>query len=389
VKNRTNFKMAMVVASILLLGHVVHGYASAQVDLKKLPPLVIWTAYDVGTTTYMQTACMADGVTKKVGMKIRILPSGNDIGRLIPVRSNVAHFGTMSAGSAYACINGLYEYGRYEWGPQPIRQILAVIDRDQGFSIATAASANIKTPKDMKGKRLTLVPGGTSLNLNAEATLAFGGLTWDDVVIIPAPSLATSMKFIGEGKTDGAFASTTSPAMYEVERSPYGVHWLELPADDKAGWERLLKLAPYMVPVSATKGVAASPKEPKELMSYAYPLLLCYANLKDDVAYAMLKAIDQSFDLYKACNAVMPSWQLKKAVTLEAQRVPYHPGAIRYLKEVKLWTPEMEKKQKVLIEDQNRLKKIWDEALAEATSKGMKEQDFTEFWTKKRGAVVN
>ena len=103
----------------------------------------------------------------------------------------------------------------------------------------------------------------------------------------------------------------------------------------------------------------------------------------------MLKAIDQSFDLYKACNAVMPSWQLKKAVTLEAQRVPYHPGAIRYLKEVKLWTPEMEKKQKVLIEDQNRLKKIWDEALAEATSKGMKEQDFTEFWTKKRGAVVN
>ena len=107
MKNRTNFKMAIVVASILLLGHIGHGYASTQVDLKKLPPLVIWTAYDVGTTTYMQTACMADGVTKKTGMKIRILPSGNDIGRLIPVRSNVAHFATMSAGSAYACTNGM------------------------------------------------------------------------------------------------------------------------------------------------------------------------------------------------------------------------------------------------------------------------------------------
>jgi TRAP transporter TAXI family solute receptor len=389
MRNRTNFKMAVVVASILLLGSMVPGLAAAQVDLKKLPPLVIWTAYDVGTTTYMQTACMADGVTKKTGMKIRILPSGNDIGRMIPVKSNVAHFATMSAGTAYACINGMYEYGRYEWGPQPIRQILAVIDRDQGFSIATAASANINTPKDMKGKRLTVVPGATSLNLNAEATLAFGGLTWDDVIKIPAPSLATSMKFIGEGKTDAAFASTTSPAMYEVERSPYGVHWLELPADDKDGWERLLKFAPYMVPVSAIKGVAASPEKPKQLMSYAYPLLLCYSNLKDDIAYAMLKSIDLTFDLYKACNPVMPSWQLKKAVTLEAQRVPYHPGAIRYLKEVKLWTPEMEKKQKTLIEEQNRLKKVWDEAVAEATSKGMKEQDFTEFWSKKRGAAVN
>ncbi len=387
MKKRIHFQTIVVFAAVLLLGAMLPGFAAAQVDLKKLPPMVIWTAYDVGTTTYMQTACMADGVTKKVGMKIRILPSGNDIGRLIPVKSHVAHFATMSAGSAYACINGLYEYGRYEWGPQPIRQILAVIDRDQGFSIATAATANIKTPKDMKGKRLTLIPGGTSLNLNSEATLAFGGLTWEDVVKIPAPSLATSMKFIGEGKTDAAFASTTSPAMYEVERSPYGVHWLELPADDKAGWERLLKLTPFMIPVSAIKGVGASPEKPKQMMSYAYPLLLCYAYLNDDIAYAMLKSIDQSFDLYKACNAVMPSWQLKKAVTLEAMRVPYHPGAVRYLKEVKLWTPEMDKKQKTLIEDQNRLKKIWDEAIAEATSKGMKEQDFTEFWSKKRGAV--
>ena len=388
MKNRTNFKMAIVVASILLLGHIVHGYASTQVDLKKLPPLVIWTAYDVGTTTYMQTACMADGVTKKTGMKIRILPSGNDIGRLIPVRSNVAHFATMSAGSAYACTNGIQEYGRYEWGPQPLRQILAVIDREQGFGIATAATANIKTVKDLKGKRLTYIPGGTSINLNSEATLAFGGLTWDDVIKIPAPSLATSMKFIGEGKADAAFASTTSPAMYEVERTPYGVHWPELPAEDKAGWERLLKVAPFMVPVSAIKGVGVSPEKPKKLMSYAYPLLLCYANLKDDIAYAMLKSIDLSFDLYKTCNAVMPSWQLKKAVNLESMIVPYHAGAVRYLKEVKLWTKEMDKKQQKLINEQNRLKKAWDEALAEATSKGMKEQDFADFWAKKRDSVV-
>ncbi len=389
MKKRINFQTVFAFVAILLLGAMPPGFAAAQVDLKKLPPMVVWTAYDVGTTTYMQTACMADGVTKKTGMKIRILPSGNDIGRLIPVKSNVAHFATMSAGTAYACINGMHEYGRYEWGPQPIRQILAVIDREQGFGIATAATANIKTPKDLKGKRLTLIPGGTSLNLNSEATLAFGGLTWDDVIKIPAPSLATSMKFIGEGKTDAAFASTTSPAMYEVERSPYGVHWPELPADDKAGWERLLKVAPFMVPVSAIKGVGVSPEKPKQLMSYAYPLLLCYANLKDDIAYAMIKSIDQSFDLYKACNPVMPSWQLKKAVTLESMRIPYHPGVVRYLKEVKLWTPEMEQKQKKLVDDQNRLKKVWDAAVAEATAKGMKEAEFTDFWEKKRGAATN
>ncbi len=388
MKRRFHFRIAAVITSLLMVGLVVDAPAAPPVDLKKLPPFIVWTAYDVGTTTYMQTACMADGVTKKTGMKIRILPSGNDIGRLIPVRSGVAHFATMSAGTVYSCARGLYDYGRYEWGPQPLRQILAVIDREQGFGIATAASANIKTYRDLKGKRLTFIPGGTALNLNSEATLAFAGLTWDDVIKIPAPSLATSMKFIGEGKTDAAFASTTSPAMYEVERSPYGVYWPEFPPEDKAGWARLLKVTPFMVPVSATKGVGVSAEKPRNLMSYAYPLLLCYENQKEDIVYAMLKSIDISFDLYKACNPVMPSWDLKKAVTLESMLIPYHPGAIRYLKEVKLWNNEMEKKQQQLIQEQKLLKKVWDVALAEATSKGMKEQDFSDFWTKKRDEAV-
>ena len=69
--------------------------------------------------------------------------------------------------------------------------------------------------------------------------------------------------------------------------------------------------------------------------------------------------------------------------------IPYHPGAIRYLKEVKLWTGEMEKKQQKLIQEQNRLKKVWDEALAEATSKGMKEQDFPEFWDEEKRARLS
>lgn len=79
----------------------------------------------------------------------------------------------------------------------------------------------------------------------------------------------------------------------------------------------------------------------------------------------------------------MPSWSLKKALTMEAMRIPYHPGAIRYLEEDKPWTPEME------AEAPHRrgepMKKIRDEAVAEATSKGMKEKEFTEFWAKKRG----
>lgn len=261
-------RLIWVMALVLSVGLSIPSQAGAASEAQKLPGLIIWTTYDVGTSTYMQTACMADGVIKKTGMKLRILPSGNDIGRLIPVRSGVAHFSTMSAGTAYSSTYGLYEYARYEWGPQSLQQVLSVIDWEQSISLAAAADADIKTLKDLKGKRITYIPGGTAINICVEATLAFAGLTWNDVIKIPAPSLATSMKFLGEGKADAAWASTTSPVMYEVERSPHGVYWPEYPPEDKEGWERMLKVAPYIVPVMATKGVGVSVAKPRKLISY-------------------------------------------------------------------------------------------------------------------------
>jgi TRAP transporter TAXI family solute receptor len=368
---------------ILLVGFPVYVHAAP-----KLPDLITWATYDVGTSTYMQTACMADGVTKKTGMKIRILPSGNDFGRLIPVRSGNAHFSVMSGVSAYAGAHGLWDYAKYEWGPQPLRQILGVIDEEQGISVAVAADANIKTLKDLKGKRVTYVPGGTSINVCMEATLAFAGLTWNDVVRIPAPSLGTSMKFLGEGKADAAWASTTSPAMFEVERSPHGVYWPEYPTEDKGGWERMLKVAPFVIPVAAIKGVGVSKEKPRKLISYAYPFIQTYEQVSEDLVYEMTKAIDVSFELYQNCHAVMPFWNLKKATNLTAMSLPYHAGAIKYLKEKGLWDKELEKRQIALQKEQVSLKKIWDEALSEATAKKIKEEALGDFWIQKRAEAL-
>jgi len=289
---------------------------------------------------------------------------------------------------AWQNLNGLWDYAKYDWGPQPLRQILSVIDYDQGIAIGTAADANIKTLKDLKGKRLTYIPGGPALNSAMEATLAFAGLTWNDVTKIPAPSLGTSMKFLGEGKADAAWASTTSPAMLEVDRSPRGVYWPEYPPGDKAGWERMQKIAPYFIPVNATKGVGVSKEKPRKLVSYAYPLIVTYDSMDENLVYEMTKAIDVSLDSYKTCHSVMPSWELKKAVTLTSMLVPYHPGTVRYLKEKGLWTKELDKKQGQLIQQQASLKKLWDEMVVEAKAKKVTDEGLEDFWVKKRAAAL-
>lgn len=348
-----------------------------------MPDLVVFTTYDLGSSNYMQAACMADGLIKKTGFRIRILPCANDPARLLPIRSGRAHFSALGASTAYIATNALYEFASYEWGPQPLRQILPVTDWDQGYGVVAAADSNIKTLKDLKGKRVTYVPGGLSINIAMEATLAFAGLTWNDVIKIPAPSLGTSMQFIGEGKADAAWASTVAPAMYEVERSPHGVYWPGYPADDKAGWERLSKVAPYMIPTTSTKGVGVSPEKPKTLITYPYPLICTYEKLDESLVYEVTKALDTSFKLYEKCHLGMPFWDFKKAVTPKSMILPYHKGTIKYLKEIGLWNNEFEKRQNALIKRQAALKKLWDEALPEATAKKLKDEAFSEFWEKK------
>ena len=58
-------------------------------------------------------------------------------------------------------------------------------------------------------------------------------------------------------------------------------------------------------------------------------------------------------------------------------------GAVRYLKEIGLWTKEMGAKQEKLLADQAKMKKLWTETLSEATSKGIEDKAFTDFWMKK------
>ncbi|MGB4189619.1 MAG: TAXI family TRAP transporter solute-binding subunit [Syntrophales bacterium] len=381
----TNLKWAVL---MMALCWVMGGVSiCSAAGAAKLPDLIIFTSYDVGTSTYMQTACMADGITKKTGMKVRVLPSGNDMSRILPLRSKTAHFATTSAPSCFAGMNGFWDFAKYDWGPQAFRQVLSVIDYDQGIVIGTAASANIKTLKDLKGKRLTWIPGGPALNSAMEATLAFAGLTWNDVIKVPAPSLGTSMKFLGEGKADAAWSSTTSPVMFEVERSPHGVYWPEYPPEDKAGWERLHKIAPYFIPTNATKGVGVSKTKPRKLATYAYPIIIAYDTADENTVYEVTKAIDVSFDLSKRCHDVMPCWEFKKAINLKSMLLPYHPGTIRYLKEKGLWSKEMEKRQNQLIQEQTSMKKLWDAIIIEAKTKNISDEGLADFWAKKRAAA--
>lgn len=348
-----------------------------------LPTTMLWSCYDVGSSGYVQASAIADAFSKNYGMKIRLVPSGTSIGRLMPLTGKKVDCGFL-ANEVYFAFEGIYDFATKDWGPQDLRVILA---HPTTIAMATTKDSGIKTPADVKGKRFSFIPGAPTLNIKGEAFLAFAGLTWNDVQRVDFPSYGSCLKALIEGKTDISVVSATASTMYELETSPRGLYWPPFPPEDKAGWARMVKIAPFLSPFLETVGAGISADKPVYLPAYRYPMITVYADTDANLVYALIKAMDESLPGYQKTHAVMPLWNIKDSGVPPAD-APFHEGAIRYLKEKGVWKAEHDKWNNERIEHFKKIKSAWGKALKEAEEKKVADDKFSDFWLNIRNSAV-
>jgi len=349
---------------------------------QKLPDTMTWSAYDVGSAGYAEASAMADAFGKKFGTKVRIQPSGSSIGRLQPLLQKRADVGFLATETFFAT-EGTEDFAAKRWGPQDLRVLAG---RPASFGLPTAKDANIKTFEDLKGKRVAFVAGNPSLNVKCEAYLGFGGLTLDDIEVVVFPTYNAAMSSIAAGQSDATCTTTTPSQMYELAESPRGIRWLEAPADDKEGWQRMANLAPFFGPTVETVGAGISKENPVNIMAYRYPLMVVRADMSDDQVYNLMKAFDETYDLYKNATSVMPRWDFKESGTPPAD-APFHPGAVKYLKEKGVWTDEHEAWNQARLKRLQVLRAAWDQTMKEG--KDLPDDKFAELWQKNRQAALD
>jgi len=317
-------------------------------------------------------------------MKLRVIPLGNNISRMALLRAKQVQFAG-EGGDLYFAGEGLDNYATRAWGPQGMTFVWAA--SHPGVIGWVRATSDIKTNYDLKGKRCVYIPGSI-VSKQVEAALAFGGLTWDDVEKVTFPSYADSMQAVIDGSADFCSGSTTATKAYELEASPYGIRFLEMPASDKEGWARANKVMPMWVPFKSTVGAGVTADKPVECGTYGYPGFVCYPeDISDDLAYFMTKAVHESYPIVaKAAKNMEISWPLEKNLYLfeTSNLVTFHPGSIRYLKEIGKWKAGYDELQAGRIAHQKAMRKLWDEVTEKALDDGIKDKDFPEYWLKAR-----
>lgn len=376
---------SILLTMILALAFVGCGDNSGNAESEDggftLPSIISWTAYDVGGTGYIHSAAISNALKQQYGITMRVIPAGTDVARLAPLLQGTVDFCATGSGS-WLAFEGMEEFASTEWGPQNLRLVWDCVP-DTGMCLATAADAEIKTPADCAGKRVAYVVGNPSTNLQMEAFLAFGGLTWDDVQKVEYASYGAMLQGLVDGTCDAAASTSDSAKLYELESSSRGYHIAEFPSDDTEGWERLQALCPYLIPAVSTAGAGGVTEEnPVEISRFPTPNLVTYADQDADYVYEMCKMIDETFDLYKDAHASTPGWAIDK---LEKQWViPFHEGAIKYLKETGVWTEEDQAHNDALVKRAEVLMAAFDETLNESFEKQVKSSDFIPLWLNNR-----
>jgi TRAP transporter TAXI family solute receptor len=356
---------------------------AAPAVAQTVPKEMSWTAYDTGSSGFNIAVAIGQQFKQALGADVRILPSGNDTGRLAPVKANRAIISQMGIG-AYFAQEGVFEFGTKSWGPQPARLIMAATACN-GLGLAVAKDTGAKEIKDLKGKRLGIVVGSPALTQGAVALIAFAGLAEKDMTLVQFSSNNAMWKGVINNEADAVLSSTISGQSKEADSSPRGIIWPPMPADDKEGWVRVHKKAPYFVAQKATCGAGGlSPQTPVAMSSYAYPIFMTYADRPADTVYAVTKAMIDTYDKYKdgAPGAEGMALSLQNMTWV----VPYHDGTIRAFKEKGVWTDAAQKHNDALIKRQATMADAWKAFAANAPSD---DKAFAEGWMKARAAALD
>ncbi|MDT8429342.1 MAG: TAXI family TRAP transporter solute-binding subunit [Pseudomonadales bacterium] len=322
-----------------------------------LPRTIAWSAYPTGTGGYSQAVAIGNILQRQYQVNLRVIPGRNDVSRLATLLAGRVHFSAGGSEAVYAQ-EGILNFASRIWGPQPIRALLSNFSESCSFNFATAADANINQVSDIAGKRVTWVQGAPSLNNASTALLSFANLTWDDVTRVEVGGYNGSIEAVINDRADVVGGACNSPPFLRLESSPRGLKWLTFSHDDTEAINRVRSRLPWYVPHIATEGPAIPP-EGITVFTSAYPLLVGLDDADDATVYNIIKVMHEHYASYKDNAPGAMGWLMSRQ-KFESAFIPYHDAAVRYFRDIGVWTEEAETNQQRNLARQRVLKQAWE-----------------------------
>jgi TRAP transporter TAXI family solute receptor len=279
------------------------------------------------------TATISKAVSEHSGVQLRKQTMGGTQ-QYIPV---------VNAGELAFGISNISQYHMAQTGTQLSKRKynnLRIITTMMKFTVSPVVSlkSGITKVSQLKGKRIASGFKGAPLFVYiTSGALATDGLTMKDVKNVPQVGLVQHWRAFMAGKLDMAIAAAGSGFVKQMNaKVSGGIRHISFDKSP-AALKRMQKWFPrseWSV-VNPTKGLTGV-IEPTNFVSYDF-LLWTHNKLSDDVAYKVAKVMHTRAKQLKEGGPLWRSYEANKRMAKD-QGYKYHPGAIKYYKEVGLWS---------------------------------------------------
>ncbi len=330
-----------------LAASIVIALAAGQAAAQDIPKVINMGTHGVGSLINAMGIGIGKVLTDNLGAQVKVMPGAGPTQWLPQIASGEVQLGLLNN---YDAQHGRAADGGYEKALQgkgaPI--VLLTSGTRNWLGPVVAGDSNIKTCADFKGKRAVVrYTGSAGVTAQGEAVMANCGLNPRDIRSVPvAGGPDKGIQAIIDGSADISGSGAVGMGIIAELDARKGARFVSLDPSPQA-WARFLKHFP-----ASPRKVEPGPgrvgiKEPVVLAEYPF-YLVAGEKLSEEAAYRIVKVLwEKNADLFPL-HARLKAW-VKEGYVDESATVPYHPGAIRFYKEVGAWSPKMDAVQAKLL----------------------------------------
>jgi len=277
------------------------------------------------------------------GMKVKIAPELNTVKRFKFTGRGLFQLTAGGTTETRQMLMADRKYSDRDTGPWPIRAVWAQSKSHSGQFVR--GDSHIRDIYDIKPRtRMADMLSYAASTRIVDAFLAWAKVDPKDIVWVPANNYQGSVKSLVDGEVDVCFGIPTSPAVYEAEKNPHGIRWIDMNSDkDPEGAKRFMAVDPLVSFGPMFNGVSSCIGRWGTIGTSLYTT---HAETDPELVYRLAKWMDKNWERYKdlhpwnkymTCDILMEE--------LNHTFIPSHDGLIKYLKEKGLWTESHERRQ--------------------------------------------
>jgi hypothetical protein len=275
-------------------------------------------------------------VASDAGVKMRTEPASGTTVYVPQIDNGQMEFGLANHSETYDAVNGTGLWQGKQLHNLRVISVLAPLRT----GVFVKKDSSIRKLSDLKGKRVTSdYSAQKTVQYNLLGMLAMGGLTLDDVQQVKVPNVVRGADDFAAGRADCFFFALGAGKVAETDAAVGGVRILPVDATPQ-GMAHILKYIPVGYPdlVRPRPGLVGV-VEPTHVFAYDY-LALAGAKTPEDMVYKVVKAMHGGKGALEAAFKPMAEFDPKKMVKDLGKGIQYHPGAIKFYREIGAWPPK-------------------------------------------------